>query len=127
MRERASLVDSLTAVAEELLFGAAAKVKREESVEWSSGMTGLGLVPTSVATGKPYRGRWNKLFLRLAQAWGGKPAWDKDGPDKPYLTGWRGAYKQWEALGAQVRKGEKASHIYVPRTFFVCEEHGDDA
>lgn len=86
MKQGTSLIDRQAAIAEELLFGAVDKAMRGERWDWISGLSGLGLVPTSVATGKPYRGRWNKLFLRLAQAWGGKPAWDKDGPDKPYLS-----------------------------------------
>lgn len=64
----ASLTDRLQAVAEGLLLGAVAKAKRGERWDWNSGLSDLGLVPTSAATGRAYQGRWNTLFLRAASA-----------------------------------------------------------
>ncbi len=121
----ASLADRLQAVAEGLLLGAVAKAKRGERWDWNSGLSGLGLVPTSAATGRAYQGRWNTLFLRVSQAWGNQtPSWDGKKPENPYTTGWWATCKQWEGLEAQVRKGEKPTHIFVPRLYRVCEDHG---
>ena len=123
--ERTKLTDSLQAVAEGLLYGAVAKAERGERWDWNSGLTGLGFDPTSAATGRAYVGRWNTLFLRIAQAFGNEPpSWSGKEPENPYTTGWWATYKQWKDLGAQVRKGEKSSHMFVPRTFNVCMEHG---
>jgi antirestriction protein ArdC len=52
--------------------------------------------PTNVASGKPYRGI-NIVSLWVAAYGGG------------YANGVWGTYRQWQALGAQVRKGEHAS------------------
>lgn len=52
--------------------------------------------PTNVASGKPYRGI-NTVSLWAAAYGSG------------YASGVWGTYKQWQALGAQVRKGEQAS------------------
>lgn len=55
---------------------------------------GRTATPVNVASGKPYRG--GNLFL-LWWAGHGGATW--------------GTYRQWEAVGAQVRKGEKATRI----------------
>jgi antirestriction protein ArdC len=52
--------------------------------------------PTNVASGKPYRGI-NTVSLWAAAYGSG------------YASGVWGTYRQWQALGAQVRKGEHAS------------------
>lgn len=123
--ERTKLTDSLTAVAEGLLRGAVAKAERGERWDWNSGLTRLGFDPTSAATGRVYAGRWNTLFLRVAQMFGNEPlSWDGKEPENPYSTGWWATFQQWQGLGAQVRKGEKASHMFVPRTLNVCQDHG---
>ena len=54
--------------------------------------------PTNVASGKAYRGI-NTLVLWIAAATRG------------YASGQWGTYRQWNALGAQVRKGEHATSI----------------
>lgn len=54
--------------------------------------------PINVASKKPYNGS-NVLMLWLASM------------DKGYESELWGTYKQWHELGAQVRKGEKATHI----------------
>lgn len=54
--------------------------------------------PVNVASGKPYRGV-NTLALWVAEQLNG------------YATGTWGTYKQWNAIGAQVRKGEHASTV----------------
>src|SRR3546814_688008 len=51
--------------------------------------------PTSVASGKPYRGI-NTVSLWAAAYGSG------------YASGVWGTYRQWQALGAQVRKGERS-------------------
>jgi antirestriction protein ArdC len=52
--------------------------------------------PTNVASGKPYRGINTVSLWAAAYASG-------------YTSGVWGTYRQWQALGAQVRKGEQAS------------------
>src|SRR3546814_14532626 len=52
--------------------------------------------PTNVASGKPYRGI-NTVSLWAAAYGSG------------YASGVWGTYRQWQALGAQVRQGEHAS------------------
>src|SRR3546814_6679376 len=52
--------------------------------------------PTNVASGKPYRGI-NMVSLWAAAYGSG------------YASGVWGTYRKWQALGAQVRKGEHAS------------------
>lgn len=54
---------------------------------------GMAGVPSNVATKKAYRGM-NTVLLAMSD---------------PTTMTW-GTYKQWTALGAQVRKGEKATH-----------------
>lgn len=119
-----SLTDRLMAIVEEMLFGAVDKAERGERWDWSSGLSGLGFVPTSATTERAYKGVWNSFFLRLAQAFGDEtPSFLGAGPKNPYSTGWWSTYKQWEGLGAQVRKGAKGVRIFVPRTVRVCTTH----
>ena len=54
--------------------------------------------PVNVASGKPYRGV-NIIELWIAQE------------NHGYATGTWGTYKQWNAIGAQVRKGEHAATV----------------
>ena len=125
MKQGTSFVDRQMAIVEDLLFGAVDKAMRGERWDWDSGLSGLGLVPSSAATGRAYKGVWNQFFLRLAQAFGGeRPSFSGKGTENPYSTGWWATYKQWEGLGAQVRKGEKGTRIFAPRTMKVCNEYG---
>jgi antirestriction protein ArdC len=52
--------------------------------------------PVNALTGKPYKGGNHLVFgmVAVARGWGGQ---------------W-GTYRQWQQLGAQVRRGEKATH-----------------
>ncbi|EQB18775.1 ArdC-like ssDNA-binding domain-containing protein [Sphingobium lactosutens] len=67
--------------------------------------------PTNVASGKPYRGI-NTISLWAAAYGSG------------YASGVWGTYRQWQALGAQVRKGEHASLGVLWKEF---RAKGDDA
>ena len=67
--------------------------------------------PTNVASGKPYRGI-NTVSLWAAAYGSG------------YASGVWGTYRQWQALGAQVRKGEQASLGILWKEFHA---KGDDA
>ena len=54
--------------------------------------------PANVASGKPYRGINTFALWIAAQSHG-------------YASGVWGTYRQWQALGAQVRKGERSTPI----------------
>jgi antirestriction protein ArdC len=54
--------------------------------------------PRNVASRNPYHG------INVPALWAAAS-------DKGYQSGWWGSYKQWQEVGAQVRKGEKASPI----------------
>lgn len=70
--------------------------------------------PTNVASGKPYRGI-NTVSLWAAAYGSG------------YASGVWGTYRQWQALGAQVRKGEHASLGVLWKEFRAKgEDAGDD-
>lgn len=69
--------------------------------------------PVNVATGKAYRGV-NVLALWAAAA--------ADG----YSSGVWGTYRQWSALGAQVRKGEKAAYIVFWKELLGQTSDGDE-
>jgi antirestriction protein ArdC len=54
--------------------------------------------PRNVASRNPYHG------INVPALWAAAS-------DKGYQSGWWGSYKQWQEVGGQVRKGEKASPI----------------
>jgi antirestriction protein ArdC len=54
--------------------------------------------PVNAATEKPYRG------VNIVALW-------VDASFKRYISGYWASYKQWQSLGAQVRKGERGSVI----------------
>lgn len=83
-----------------------------------------GFVPANPATGRVYQGKFNQLFLRFSQAWGGDSPTLENEPDNPYSTGWWAGYQQWQSLGAQVRKGERATTIIKSSTRYVHREDG---
>ena len=56
------------------------------------------LRPVNVASGKPYRG------VNILSLWAVSDA-------AAYSSGLWGTFRQWRALGACVRKGEKAAHV----------------
>lgn len=76
--------------------------------EWKS--TGHSSIPTNYATGKAYRGI--NVLLLMAAAFDG---------DARFLT-----YKQAQAIGAQVRKGEKGTPIVFWSTFEGKESDDDE-
>jgi antirestriction protein ArdC len=65
--------------------------------------------PINAISRKPYRGINVILLWATAQA-------------KGYQSGIWATYKQWQELGAQVRKGEKASHVVFWKFFDVDAE-----
>lgn len=69
--------------------------------------------PTNVASGKRYRGI-NTLALWVA------------GLAAAHGEGLWGTYRQWQAAGAQVRKGERATTVVLWREIEASREHGDD-
>jgi antirestriction protein ArdC len=82
----------------------------EGIVPWQKPWTGHGL-PTSLTTGKPYRGV-NSLILDLVQM--------TEGYDLPL---W-GTYKQAQALGGNVRKGEKGTPVVLWKPMEKEKEDG---
>jgi antirestriction protein ArdC len=67
---------------------------------------------TNATTGNRYRGG-NAVNLAIMEMVGKGVG--------PWAT-----YKQWESVGAQVRKGEKATWILVPKTTKKVDERGDE-
>ena len=66
---------------------------------WHPGADGaMPVLPVNAATGKPYRGVNTVVLWAAAQAEG-------------YLRAVWATYRQWAELGAQVRKGERASPV----------------
>lgn len=78
---------------------------------WVKPWTGDGL-PVNASTGKPYSGG-NLLWLWMA-------AYEAGHPTNVWAT-----YKQWQALGAQVTKGQKGTHA-VKWIQKVCKDHDAD-
>lgn len=81
--------------------------------DWSKPWIDLGEgLPKNASTGVTYKG--GNVWLALASA-------DRHG----WSGQWWATYKQWEALGAQVRKGEKGTTLIKwGRT--ECKSHGSD-
>ena len=74
--------------------------------------------PANVASGKPYRGI-NTLALWIAAQ------------SRGYPSGIWGTYRQWKALGAQVRKGERSTAIIFWKRIGAAKDeqevdHADD-
>lgn len=69
-------------------------------------------IPTNASTGKTYRGV-NVLWFWMTAATNG------------YNSQEWATYKQWQALGAQVRKGEKGT-AGVKWIVATCKDHGSD-
>lgn len=71
--------------------------------------------PTNIASGKRYRGI-NTLALWAAAVGAG------------YAEGLWGTYRQWQAAGAQVRRGERSTTVVLCKQLDPgSEEEGDDA
>lgn len=69
--------------------------------------------PINAVSKKPYRGINVLILWATAQA-------------KGYTSGMWATYKQWRELGAQVRKGEKSTHVVFWR-FFNVEEQSEES
>ncbi len=69
--------------------------------------------PTNVASGKAYRGV-NRLVLWIAAQSGCHP------------SGLWGTYRHWQALGAQVRKGERATTVVFWKEIGSARSQDDD-
>lgn len=65
--------------------------------------------PVSMSTGKPYQGI-NWLLLGMARS------------EHGYQSGRWATYKQWKALGAQVRKGEKGEMVILYKPIQIDEK-----
>lgn len=88
------------------------KALEEGNAPWRKGWVG-GMAPTSLATGKPYQGI-NSLILSLLGEGYSHPLW---------LT-----FKQAQALGGSVKKGEKSIRVvFASRTEIDAKEEGEKA
>lgn len=67
------------------------------TMPWHGGILSPNF-PINAATDKPYRG------VNVVALW-------VDAMSKRYISGYWASYKQWQTLGAQVRKGERGSII----------------
>ena len=67
--------------------------------------------PVNAATDAPYRG------VNILSLWA-------DGMFKRYIGGYWASYRQWQTLGAQVRKGERGSMIIFYKKLDPKEECG---
>lgn len=72
---------------------------------WASG----GSAPTSLSTGKAYRGINNLLLIITAM-------------EKGYTSKYWGTYEQIAKRGGQVRKGESSTQVVLWKTFTVADE-----
>jgi len=70
---------------------------RDFVMPWHGGILSPAF-PVNAATDKPYRG------VNVVALW-------VDASFKRYISGYWASYKQWQTLGAQVRKGERGSVI----------------
>jgi len=82
--------------------------------KWSKPWTSNGIsgLPINASTGKPYSGG-NVFALWITEM------------VKGYGTSKWATYKQWEAMGAQVRRGEEGTFC-VKYTPVECRDHGKD-
>src|SRR5271165_2474183 len=69
--------------------------------------------PANIASKKAYRG------VNILALWAAADA-------KGYESGTWGTYKQWTEAGAQVRKGEKASHVVFYKEITVAADEDSD-
>lgn len=83
---------------------------------WTKPWTSSGWLPTSLSSGKPYRGI-NPLILSSVAA------------EKEYTSPLWGTFKQVQEFGGQIRKGEKATPIVFWKILNVKDKQakGDDA
>ena len=88
---------------------------QENGSNWTKSWTvAAGDGPLSMSTKKNYQGI-NWLILSMARAVGG------------YSSGHWATYKQWETMGAQVRKGERGEMVVLYKPIVVKDkETGED-
>jgi antirestriction protein ArdC len=79
---------------------------------WTPPWSTLNSIPTNATTHKAYRGG-NVIVLWITESARG------------YATSEWATYKQWEAAGAQVRKGEKGTSL-VKWSSIKCKTHGPE-
>src|SRR6476646_8553043 len=72
-----------------------------------------GFSPISVGSAKPYRGITTLVLWAQSQSNG-------------YASAFWGTYQQWQALGGQVRKGEKGSPVVYWGTFETASRESRD-
>lgn len=84
----------------------------EFRMPWHSGVVSPAF-PVNAATDAPYRG------VNILALW-------VDAAVKRYITGYWASYRQWGALGAQVRKGERGSVIVFYRKLDRSQDDGID-
>lgn len=78
---------------------------------WRKTWTATGTMPMSLSSKKPYRGT-NSLLLMFATMAGG------------YSSMWWGTYKQIEAMGGKIRKGEKSTPVVLWKPTETVREDG---
>jgi antirestriction protein ArdC len=82
------------------------------NVPWRKGWNSHGYLPTSMTTGKPYTGI-NSLILSVVAS------------RKNYTRGLWLTYKQAQALGGSVCKGEKGTHIVYYKMMAGADKNGE--
>lgn len=97
---RSDLADQITAAILELM--------ERHGSDWRQSWTGNGLYRNAV-TKKPYRGV-NQPIIAL----------------RGFESNVVATYKQWGELGAQVRKGEKATHIFFYKPYAIRDRETDE-
>jgi antirestriction protein ArdC len=80
---------------------------------WHAGIVSMTM-PINAATKAPYRG------VNIVSLWASAAV-------KRYLTGYWASYKQWQTLGAQVRKGELGSTIVFYKEYERSDSEGEGA
>lgn len=79
---------------------------------WHAGIVPMTM-PINAATNAPYRG------VNIVALWATAAV-------RRYITGYWASYKQWQKLGAQVRKGEHGSVIVFYKEYERSESEGGD-
>lgn len=85
----------------------------QASGQWTQPWANLTALPYNAVTGKTYQGG-NTIILLIDQAY-------NDRSSAIYAT-----YKQWESIGAQVRKGEHGISLVKWTERRPCKTHGPD-
>ena len=79
---------------------------------WHAGIVSMTM-PINAATDAPYRG------VNVVSLWASAAV-------KRYTTGYWASYKQWQKVGAQVRKGERGSVIVFYKEYERSDSETDD-